>query len=196
MKASPSCIFVGGVILHNAGSAGGERAHMERQDDMLRDDFAGAIQNRAAGVLRLADNRRVAGAEQRILHFLDDAGQARLDDLQGDGIDCHRMVRQRGVRQQATVRRSEILPRALPRLAPVASCLLLNDDIPIFIHGGFLLGLNHGRGVQLLDDRGAGDFVARLEKFAVVNLRHQHAMLFAEEDFARAGFRRLRLCVR
>ena len=33
------------------------------------------------------NNRRVAGAEQRVLHLLDDTGQARLDDLQGYGID-------------------------------------------------------------------------------------------------------------
>src|SRR5437773_2326482 len=57
---------------------------------MLGDDFAGTIQNRAARVLGLTDNRRVTSAKERVLHLLDDAGQARLNDLEGDGINGHK----------------------------------------------------------------------------------------------------------
>jgi hypothetical protein len=52
---------------------------------------------------------------------------------------------------------------------PVASCLLLYDDIPIFIDAGFLLGLNDRRCIELLDDRRAGKSMARLEQAAVEN---------------------------
>ena len=57
---------------------------------MLGDDFAGTIQNRAARVLGLTDNRRVTGAKERVLHLLDDAGQAGLNDLEGDGVNGHK----------------------------------------------------------------------------------------------------------
>jgi hypothetical protein len=48
---------------------------------MLGDNFPGGIQKRATGVLGFSNNRRIAGAEQRVLHLLDDAGQPGLDDL-------------------------------------------------------------------------------------------------------------------
>jgi hypothetical protein len=54
---------------------------MQRQYHVLSDNFALTIENSAAGVLRLADNSRVAGAEQRVLHLLNDASQARLYHL-------------------------------------------------------------------------------------------------------------------
>jgi hypothetical protein len=43
--------FLSAVISQDACGAGGKCAHMQRQYHMLRDDFALAIQNRAAGVL-------------------------------------------------------------------------------------------------------------------------------------------------
>ena len=49
----------------------------------------GVFEQRRRAVHLLADDRRVAGAKQRILHLLDDAGEARLDDLKSDGIDGH-----------------------------------------------------------------------------------------------------------
>ena len=79
--------FVKRKSFQDRRGAGGKGAHVERQDDMLGDHFAAGVEHRAAGVLGFSDDRRVAGAEERILHLLDDAGQARLDDLQGDGID-------------------------------------------------------------------------------------------------------------
>ena len=48
---------------------------------MLRHHFTGGIQNRTTCVLGFSNNSRVAGAEQRVLHLLDDAGQPGLDDL-------------------------------------------------------------------------------------------------------------------
>jgi hypothetical protein len=54
---------------------------------MLGDDFSLAVQDRATGVLGLANDRRVTGAEERVLHLLDDAGETGLDDLKSYGID-------------------------------------------------------------------------------------------------------------
>jgi hypothetical protein len=68
---------------------GGKGAHVERQDDVLRYDVTANIQYRATGVLRLANDRRIAGAEEGILHLLHDTGEAGLDDLECDGIDGH-----------------------------------------------------------------------------------------------------------
>jgi hypothetical protein len=73
--------LIGAVSFKNARGASGECAHVKRQHDMLRDHFAVAVQNRAARILLLADNRRVAGAKKRVLHFLDDTGEAGLNDL-------------------------------------------------------------------------------------------------------------------
>src|SRR4030095_4899133 len=67
---------------------------------------------------------------------------------------------------------------------------LLDDDIPIVIHFGFLLRMNHRGGVELFDDRRAVELEARLKKIAIKNLRCQRAVFFAEEDFALA-----RLCL-
>src|SRR6476646_1706668 len=86
-KSIPFVYFVGAVVLENPRGACRKSSHVQRQHDMLRDDFPLAIQYRATRVLRLANNRRVAGAEKRVLHFLHDAGEARLDDLQGYGIN-------------------------------------------------------------------------------------------------------------
>ena len=63
-------------------------SHVKRQYHMLRDDLAVDIQNRATCVLGFSDDRRVAGAKQRVLHLLDDAGQARLNDLERNGINA------------------------------------------------------------------------------------------------------------
>ncbi len=54
---------------------------------MLRDDVALRIKDRAGGVLRLAYDRRETCAEERVLHFLHDAVEARLDDLDFDGVE-------------------------------------------------------------------------------------------------------------
>src|SRR5512143_3358525 len=68
----------------------GKGAHMKRQHHMLGDDFALGVEDRATGILRLSDDGRIAGAKQRILHLLDDAGQTGLYDLKSDGIN-HRI---------------------------------------------------------------------------------------------------------
>jgi hypothetical protein len=65
---------------HSFG-AGGEGAHVKGQDHVLGDDFTLAVQDSAAGVLGFPDDGGEAGAEERVLHLLDDAGQARLDHL-------------------------------------------------------------------------------------------------------------------
>ena|SRR5438132_4440480 len=69
------------IVLEQSCRTGRKRSHVQRQDNMLSDDFASGIQNRAACVLRLADNRGIAGAKERVLHLLDNAGKPRLDDL-------------------------------------------------------------------------------------------------------------------
>src|SRR5262249_37639209 len=71
----------GAVTLQQACGASRKRTHMERQHHMLGHHFSGGIQNRTAGILGFANDRRVARAKQGILHLLDDAGQPRLNDL-------------------------------------------------------------------------------------------------------------------
>src|SRR5262249_45271673 len=76
------------------------------------------------------------------------------------------------------------------RLGPRSSyLLLLNNYIAIFIYRGLLLGVDHGGGVQLLDDRRATDLVAGFKQIAAKNLRRQGAVLLPEEYFALASLR-------
>jgi hypothetical protein len=77
------------VMLEHAAGAGGKRTHVERENDVLRHDFPSSAQDRAACVLRFADDRRVAGTEEGVLHLLDDAGQAGLDHLQCNRVNGH-----------------------------------------------------------------------------------------------------------
>jgi hypothetical protein len=62
---------------------------MQRQHHVLGDHLATRIHQRARGILRFAYDGREAGAEQRILHLLHDAGEARLDDFKIDRVDGH-----------------------------------------------------------------------------------------------------------
>ena len=70
-------------------AAGRERADVQRQHDVLRDDLALGVHQRAGGVLRFAHDGGEAGAEQRVLHLLHDAGEARLHHFEIDGVDVH-----------------------------------------------------------------------------------------------------------
>ena len=65
---------------------------MQRQHDVLRDDLALRIHQRAGGILRFAHDGGEAGAEQRVLHLLHDAGEARLHHFEIDGVDVHRFL--------------------------------------------------------------------------------------------------------
>ena len=60
-----------------------------RRDGVLADDVAVGIEEQAARVVRLADDRRVAGAEDVFLHLLHDPGKPADDDLKGDRVDRH-----------------------------------------------------------------------------------------------------------
>src|SRR5262249_44216980 len=51
------------------------------------DDGAGVIHQSAGGILGFADDSGETCAKQCILHFLDDAAQARFDDFEVDRID-------------------------------------------------------------------------------------------------------------
>ena len=68
------------------GAAGRKRADMQRQHDMLGDDLAVRVHQRAGGILGFAHDGGEAGAEQRVLHLLHDAGEARLDDFEVDRV--------------------------------------------------------------------------------------------------------------
>ena len=69
--------------------AGRERADVQRQHHVLRHHLAFGVHQRAGGVLRLAHDGREAGAEQRVLHLLHDAGEARLHHFEIDRVDVH-----------------------------------------------------------------------------------------------------------
>ena len=62
---------------------------MQRQDDVLRHNLALGVHQRAGGILRFTHDGGEAGTEQRVLHLLHDAGEARLDDFKIDGVDGH-----------------------------------------------------------------------------------------------------------
>ena len=62
-------------FLDHRAAAGRERADMQRQHDVLRHDFALGVHQRAGSILRFAHDGREAGAEQRVLHLLHDAGE-------------------------------------------------------------------------------------------------------------------------
>src|SRR4029079_13880222 len=57
--------------------------------DMLGDDLAARVHQRAGGVMRFANNGGEAGAEQRVLHLLDDAGERSLHHFEIDRVDVH-----------------------------------------------------------------------------------------------------------
>jgi hypothetical protein len=73
--------------LEHGGAAGRERPDMKRQHHVLGDHVPALVHQRARGILGLAYDRRETGTEQRVLHFLDDAAEACLDDFEVDGID-------------------------------------------------------------------------------------------------------------
>src|SRR5713226_182919 len=82
-----------GIALEHSFGTGREGAHVKRQNNMLGDDFTLAVKYCAAGVLGFTNDGGETGAEEGVLHLLDDAGQARLNDLKGNGIDGHRKLR-------------------------------------------------------------------------------------------------------
>src|SRR5215831_17171277 len=73
--------------LEDGGAAGWECPDMKRQHYMLGDDGAVVIHQSAGGILGFADDSGETCAKQCILHFLDDAAQARFDDFEVDRID-------------------------------------------------------------------------------------------------------------
>jgi hypothetical protein len=56
------------------------------------DQPAVAIEDHAAEVARLADDGRVAGAIEMVVHFIDQARDLVAQDLDGDGIHAHALA--------------------------------------------------------------------------------------------------------
>src|SRR5258708_13385061 len=54
---------------------------------MLSHHLAARVHQRAGRILRLPHDGRKAGAEQRVLHLLNDAGETGLHHFEIDGID-------------------------------------------------------------------------------------------------------------
>jgi hypothetical protein len=73
--------------LDHGGAAGRERPDMERQHYVLGDHLAPLVHQGAGCILGLAHDGRETRAKQRVLHFLDNAAEARLDDLEIDRVD-------------------------------------------------------------------------------------------------------------
>ena len=76
------------IIAQDRGATGRKGADMQRQNDMLGDDVAAPVHDCAGRILRFPHDGRIAGAKQRILHFLHDAVEARLDDLDVDRAEA------------------------------------------------------------------------------------------------------------
>ena len=75
------------VGFDHRAAAGRERADVQRQDDMLRDNVAARVHERAGRVLAFAHDGRIARAEKRVLHFEHDAFKARAHDLDVNGVE-------------------------------------------------------------------------------------------------------------
>ena len=75
--------------IDDGGGAGGECADVQRQDHVLRHHVALRVHQRAGCILRFPHDGGEAGAEQRILHLLHDAGEARLQHFEIDRVDGH-----------------------------------------------------------------------------------------------------------
>ena len=75
--------------IDDGGGAGRKRADMQRQHHVLRHHLAVRVHQRAGGILQLPHDGGEAGAKQRVLHLLHDAGEARLHHFEVDGVDGH-----------------------------------------------------------------------------------------------------------
>src|SRR5262245_2209826 len=64
---------------------------------------------------------------------------------------------------------------------------LLDGNVSIIVDCSFLLGMNHGRCIQLLDDRGSGHLMTGFPTLPRVHLAVEPAVLFTEIDFSRPG---------
>src|SRR5262245_36896489 len=94
------------------------------------------------------------------------------------------------------------------QLFKFALCLLrlFDSNVSIIVDCSFLLGMNHSRCIQLLDDRGSGNLMTWFQTLPRVYLAVEHAMLLTEIDFSRTGLgvpnapsrrlRRRKLCLR
>src|SRR5215510_16318203 len=65
--------------------------------------------------------------------------------------------------------------------------LLLDGDVSIIVDCSFLLRMNHGRCIQLFDDRRSGNLMTWFQTVPCVNLAVEHAMLLTEIDFSHAS---------
>jgi hypothetical protein len=84
---------VAAIGVDHRAAAGGKRAHMERQHDMLCDHIALRVHDGAGGILGFAHDGREAGAEERVLHLLHDAGERGFHDLDIDRTELRLTVR-------------------------------------------------------------------------------------------------------
>src|ERR671937_650056 len=75
-NASPSERSSAAYCSRSASTQAGKAPQVQGQDRELRHPLAGWVEDCATRVTRLADDGRVAGAEQRVLHLLDDPRQA------------------------------------------------------------------------------------------------------------------------
>src|SRR5258706_12527 len=69
-----------------------------------------------------------------------------------------------------------------------------DDKVSIAIDRRDLFGMNHRRRVELLDDRGPGDLVSRLEPVAPVDPAVEQAVLRAEKNLSLSRQRGLDFC--
>ena len=145
----------------HGAAAGRKRADMQRQHDMLGDHVALRVHQRAGGILRFAHDGGEAGAEQRVLHLLHDAGEARLDDFKIDGVDghcpvslCRHCERSEAIHAGSTA--SSLMDCFVASLLAMTHLLLLrHDQILPLIDARRLAGADHGGAVELIEDRRA-----------------------------------------
>src|SRR5262249_1930973 len=64
---------------------------------------------------------------------------------------------------------------------------LLDRNVSIIVDCSFLLRMNHGRCIQLFDDRGSGNLMTWFQTVPRVYLAIEHTMLLTEIDFSHAS---------
>src|SRR5215831_11651011 len=83
--------------------------------------------------------------------------------------------------------------KSLPRFQPFKTfqpfhlirslhACLLDDDVSIIVDCSLLLRMNHGRCIQLLDDRRSGNLMTWFQTVPRVYLAIEHTMLLTEID--------------
>jgi hypothetical protein len=87
MNASPGDVVA--EALADRPDDARQRRDVQRGDDVFAHDLAARVEDQTARVVRFPDDRRVTGAEDVVLHLLDDPRKPADEDLKRNRVDRH-----------------------------------------------------------------------------------------------------------